>query len=74
MSYFLFTFESLWQEIACQSLQLKYGTFFQVKKYLPSPTSSLFALLLCTKLLIRLSAGCSLGKYPYIFHSPPAPA
>ncbi len=27
-----------------------------------------------TELLTHLSAGCSLGKYPYIFHSPPARA
>lgn len=70
MPFFSPTFECLWQEITCQSLQLKYGKRFQVKIYLPSPTS-LFAFLLCIK-LIRPSAGCSLGKYPYIFHSPPA--
>lgn len=74
--HFFSTFECLLQEIACQSLKLKYGAYFQVKEKqnLPSPTSTLFALLLCTKLLIRPSASCSLGKYPYIFHCPPARA
>lgn len=67
------TFDCSWEKLGCQSLQLKYGTILskKKKKKCPSPIFCLlFTLFLCTKLLIHLSAGCSLSKNPYIFHSP----